>query len=50
MVRFAIRRILAMIVVLFVISVITFLILEALPNGDPALRLAGRLATADADP
>ena len=46
MVRFAIRRIFAMIVVLFVISVITFLILEAMPNGDPALRLAGRLATA----
>jgi peptide/nickel transport system permease protein len=45
MARFAIRRVFAMIVVLFVISVFTFLLLEALPNGDPALRLAGRLAT-----
>jgi peptide/nickel transport system permease protein len=35
-----------MMVVLFVISVLTFLLLAALPNGDPALRLAGRLATA----
>jgi peptide/nickel transport system permease protein len=46
MARFAIRRVFAMVVVLFVISVITFLLLAALPNGDPALRLAGRLATA----
>jgi peptide/nickel transport system permease protein len=46
MARFAVRRIFSMFVVLFVISVLTFLLLEALPNGDPALRLAGRLATA----
>jgi peptide/nickel transport system permease protein len=46
MARFAVRRIFSMLVVLFVISVLTFLLLEALPNGDPALRLAGRLATA----
>ncbi len=34
-----------MIAVLFAISVLTFLIFQAIPNGDPALRLAGRLAT-----
>ncbi len=46
MARFAVRRLFAMIVVLFLISVLTFLLFEAIPNGDPALRLAGRLATA----
>src|SRR2546430_2199838 len=46
MARFAIRRIAAMIMVLFLISVLTFLLFEAIPNGDPARRLAGRLATA----
>ncbi len=45
--RFVIRRILAMIAVMFVISVLTFLLFEAIPNGNPALRLAGRLATAE---
>ena len=35
-----------MILVLLLISVLTFLLFEAIPNGDPALRLAGRLATA----
>ena len=35
-----------MIVVLFLISVLTFLLFESIPNGDPAQRLAGRLATA----
>jgi len=34
-----------MIVVLFAISVLTFVIFEAIPNGDPAVRLAGRTAT-----
>ncbi len=47
MLRFAIRRLLAMIVVMFLISLLTFLLFEAIPNGDPARRLAGRLATAD---
>jgi peptide/nickel transport system permease protein len=46
MTRFVIRRVFAMVVVLFAISVLTFLLFEAIPNGDPALRLAGRLATA----
>lgn len=46
MTRFVIRRLFAMILVMFAISVLTFLLFEAIPNGDPALRLAGRLATA----
>ncbi len=46
MLRFAIRRFASMILVLFAISILTFLLFQALPNGDPALRLAGRLATA----
>jgi len=46
MTRFIVRRGIAMLVVLFAISVLTFLLFEAIPNGDPALRLAGRLATA----
>jgi peptide/nickel transport system permease protein len=45
MARFVIRRVSSMIAVLFAISVLTFLIFQAIPNGDPALRLAGRLAT-----
>ena len=43
MARFVVRRVMAMIVVLFLISVLTFLLFEAIPNGDPALRLAGAL-------
>jgi peptide/nickel transport system permease protein len=44
--RFVIRRILAMLVVMIVISIVTFLLFEAIPNGNPAFRLAGRTATA----
>jgi peptide/nickel transport system permease protein len=44
--RFVVRRLVATVAVLFAISVLTFLLLEAIPNGDPALRMAGRLATA----
>jgi peptide/nickel transport system permease protein len=47
MTAFVIRRLLSMVAVLFAISVLTFLLFEAIPSGDPALRLAGRLATAD---
>jgi peptide/nickel transport system permease protein len=47
MVRFAIRRLLGMLAVILAISLLTFLLFEAIPNGDPARRLAGRLATAD---
>ncbi len=45
MARFVVRRLMAMAVVLVLISVLTFLLFEAIPNGDPALRLAGRSAT-----
>ena len=45
MTRFAIRRVAAMAVVLFAISVLTFLIFNVIPNGDPAQRMAGRTAT-----
>ena len=34
-----------MVFVLFVISLLTFLLFEAIPNGNPAFRLAGRTAT-----
>jgi peptide/nickel transport system permease protein len=44
--RFVIRRLLAMIAVLFAISLLTFAIFEAIPS-DPATRLAGRHATAE---
>ncbi len=47
MARFAVRRLLSMVLVMFVISVVTFLLFEAIPNGDPAQRLAGRHATPD---
>ncbi|MGI8557541.1 MAG: ABC transporter permease [Solirubrobacteraceae bacterium] len=43
--RFIVRRVLSMVAVLFAISLLTFLIFQAIPNGDPAVRLAGRTAT-----
>jgi peptide/nickel transport system permease protein len=46
MTRFIVRRLFAMVVVMLIISIITFLLLEAIPNGNPAYRLAGRTATA----
>jgi peptide/nickel transport system permease protein len=45
MVRFIVRRLVGMVAVLFAISVITFAIFNVIPNGDPALRLAGHSAT-----
>jgi peptide/nickel transport system permease protein len=42
MARFAVRRIGQMLVVLFAVSVLTFLIFNVIPGGDPALRMAGR--------
>ncbi|MGA2007364.1 MAG: ABC transporter permease [Solirubrobacteraceae bacterium] len=45
MLRFAVRRLFSCIALLFAISILTFLIFEAIPNGNPALRLAGRTAT-----
>src|SRR2546430_2327013 len=47
MARFVVRRLIAMIGVMFVISLLPFLLFESIPNGDPARRLAGRLATAN---
>lgn len=43
--RFSIRRLISAVVVLFLVSILTFLIFLAIPNGNPALRLAGRTAT-----
>lgn len=43
---FALKRLASAVVVVFVVSILTFLIFVAIPNGDPALRLAGRTATA----
>jgi peptide/nickel transport system permease protein len=45
MARFIVRRLFAMVAVLFAISVLTFLIFQAIPNGDPAVRLGGRTST-----
>jgi peptide/nickel transport system permease protein len=45
MARFLVRRLLAMVGVLFAISILTFLIFQAIPNGDPAVRLGGRNST-----
>ncbi len=45
MARFAIRRSFQAIVVLFFVSVFTFLIFQVIPDGTPALRLAGKSAT-----
>jgi peptide/nickel transport system permease protein len=42
--RFIVRRLSSMIVVLIAISILTFLIFQAIPNGDPADRMAGRKA------
>jgi len=43
--RFLVRRLVSLIAVLFAITVLTFLIFQAIPNGDPALRMAGRSAS-----
>lgn len=45
MARFLLRRLVSAVFVLFSVSVLTFLIFEVIPNGNPALRLAGRTAT-----
>lgn len=45
MARFAVRRLFSMLFVLFAVSVLTFLIFNVIPNGDPAERMAGRQAT-----
>jgi peptide/nickel transport system permease protein len=45
MALFVVRRLASLVAVLFAITVLTFLIFQAIPGGDPALRLAGRLAS-----
>jgi peptide/nickel transport system permease protein len=45
MARFIVQRLVSMVLVLFAISVLTFLIFQAIPNGDPAQRMAGRTST-----
>ena len=42
MARFVVRRVVQMLIVMFAVSVLTFVIFNVLPGGDPALRLAGR--------
>jgi peptide/nickel transport system permease protein len=41
---FAVKRLASAVVVLIAVSILTFLIFFAIPNGNPALRLAGRTA------
>jgi peptide/nickel transport system permease protein len=45
MARFVIRRLLQMVLVMFAVSILTFLIFNVIPNGDPAVRMAGRQPT-----
>ena len=45
MARFIVRRLISMIFVLFAVSVLTFAIFNVIPNGDPAVRMAGKNAT-----
>ena len=45
MARFVVRRLIGMVLVMFAISVLTFLIFQVIPNGDPATRIAGRAST-----
>src|ERR1700735_2430719 len=46
MARFVIRRLMVMVALLFAISLVTFLLfVVALPGGNPAAMIAGRLAT-----
>jgi peptide/nickel transport system permease protein len=45
MLRFIVRRMLSCVVLLFAISILTFLIFVVAPDSNPALRLAGRTAT-----
>lgn len=45
MARFIVRRVVSMVFVMFAISVLTFLIFNVIPNGDPAQRMAGRTPT-----
>jgi peptide/nickel transport system permease protein len=44
MLRFIVRRLISMVLVLFAISVLTFAIFTVIPGGAPAVRMAGRNA------
>src|SRR5919204_6656398 len=46
MAAYIIRRIFGMLLVLFAVSFIVYLIFIVIPGGDPAERIAGKLATA----
>jgi peptide/nickel transport system permease protein len=46
--RYLIRRVLFLILVLFIVSLLTFLIFVKLPSGDPARRAVGRTTTPQA--
>jgi peptide/nickel transport system permease protein len=43
--RFVVRRLIQMVLVMFAVSVLVFLIFNVIPNGDPAVRMAGRQPT-----
>ena len=43
--RFIVRRVIQMVLVMFAVSVLVFLIFNVIPNGDPAVRMAGRQPT-----
>ncbi len=45
MARFVARRLASMVFVMFAVSVLTFLIFNVIPNGDPAVRMAGKQPT-----
>jgi peptide/nickel transport system permease protein len=45
MAAFLVRRTIGAVIVLFVVSVLTFVIFIVIPGGDPAQRIAGRTAT-----
>jgi peptide/nickel transport system permease protein len=45
MARFAVRRLVGMVAVLFAVSVVVFLIFNVIPNSPPAQRMAGKNAT-----
>jgi peptide/nickel transport system permease protein len=45
MLRFIVRRLVGMVIVLFVVSILVFVIFNVIPNSPPAQRLAGKNAT-----
>ncbi len=45
MARFVVRRLASMVFVMFAVSVLTFLIFNVIPNGEPEVRMAGKQPT-----